>query len=113
MRTRCHAKDCPNLRDPCFYIHGPGLSFVPACDAHGNPGCTGDPCTCPPHDGRAKDPLPARMTEEEWARLKQVTWFRDEQDRVTVEMDRLRAENVVLRNDVRHLQDEFENVEEP
>jgi hypothetical protein len=30
------------------------------------------------------------MTEAEWARLKEVTWFREEQDRVIVEMDLLR-----------------------
>lgn len=56
--TPCHAAGCPRPADPRFAIHGPGGAPVPACDAHGNPGCAGDPCTCPPHNG-VDGPVPA------------------------------------------------------
>jgi hypothetical protein len=88
VKPLCHAKGCMNLSDPRFSIHGPNGKAVSACDGHGNPGCSGNPCTCPPHDGRGA--VPEAMTEAEWAQLKQVTWFREEQDRVIVEMDLLR-----------------------
>jgi hypothetical protein len=55
----CHAAGCDEYSDPRFAIHGPDGSPVPACDGHGNPGCTGAPCcTCPPHNGQ-RGPVPA------------------------------------------------------
>lgn len=54
---KCHADGCTDYSDPRFAIHGPSGATVPACDGHGNPGCTGAPCTCPPHNGEA-GPVP-------------------------------------------------------
>lgn len=50
MNDMCHAAGCAEAADPRFAIHGPGGAPVPACDGHGNPGCNGNPCTCPPHN---------------------------------------------------------------
>jgi hypothetical protein len=57
-RDRCHALGCTNSADPRFAIHGPDGEPVGACDGHGNPGCDGDPCTCPQHDGEV-GPVPS------------------------------------------------------
>lgn len=48
---KCSAVGCEAPSDPRFAIHGPGGKPAPACDGHGNPGCDGDPCTCPPSEG--------------------------------------------------------------
>lgn len=44
----CAARGCREFADPRFYIHMPDGVVEMACDGHGNPGCTGHPCTCPP-----------------------------------------------------------------
>jgi hypothetical protein len=54
---KCHAAGCTDDSDPRYAIHGPDGAAVPACDGCGG-SCTGNPCTCPPHNGEV-GPKPA------------------------------------------------------
>lgn len=44
----CAAAGCKERADPRWYIHDAQGKVRMACDGHGNPGCGGATCTCPP-----------------------------------------------------------------